>query len=160
MNRVDLFRDSLLFRSCAEPDLIRLADIAVEREFEDGHVLFSLGDEAKDVMVIASGDVQLEFPIMIFGEKRNISFETKGRSQVVGWSALAPPYRFTLSGRVKGGASLLAIAQSDLTALFESETSLGLQVMRNVAAIASQRLQLTQVMWAEEVQRAINERYR
>ncbi len=160
MNRVDLFRDSLLLRDCTEPDLIRLADMAVEREFEDGHVLFSLGDEARDVMVIASGKVQLEFPLSIFGERRNISFETKGRSEVVGWSALAPPYRFTLSGRVKGGAGVLAIARSDLEALFESETSLGFRVLKNVASIASQRLQHTQVMWADEVQRTLNERYR
>jgi CRP-like cAMP-binding protein len=160
MNRTDLLRESRLFRDCTEPELARLADMAVDHEFEDGHALFTLGEQARDVMVIASGEVQLEFPLRIFDAIRSIAFETKGRSEVVGWSALAPPYLFTLSGRVKGGVSLLAIAQSDLTALFESEPSLGLRVMKNVAAIASQRLQHTQVLWADEVQRTLNERYR
>ena len=136
-----------------------MGHIAQDRDFEDGKLLFSQGDEAQDLMVVASGKVQLELPVSILGNRRNIPFEIKKSGDVVGWSALVPPHQFTLSARISGGASVVAFPRSELTALLCSDPELGFRVMRNLAIIVGQRLHQTQMMWAHEVQRSLDDRY-
>lgn len=160
MNQVDLLRETMLFSGCPEQDLNSLREIAQQRDFGDGEMLFSRGDEARVLMVAASGTIQLELPVSILGDSKNIPFETKKRGEVVGWSAFVPPYRFTLSARACGRVSVVAFAQAELTTLFDSEPALGLRVLKNLTSIVGERLHHTQAMWAREVQRSLDERYR
>lgn len=160
MTSMDRVRESRLFGECEESDLAPLAGIARSRDYADGEKVFSHGDEARELMVVAAGRIQLELPLSILGESKNIPFEVKQRGEVVGWSALVSPFRFTLSGRASGGASVIAFTRSDLVSLFEANPRLGYCVMRNLASITSERLHHTQLMWAREVQRNLDERYR
>lgn len=160
MNTINVLRDTRLFADCTEEELIHLASVAQDREYADGEMLFSLGQEATNLMVVAAGRIQLEMPVSILGESKNIAFEAEERGQVVGWSALVPPHRFTLSARVSGGATVVSLPRDDLNVLFESDPHLGFRVTRNLATIVGQRLHHTQEMWAREVQRSLDERYR
>ncbi|MBI4605240.1 MAG: cyclic nucleotide-binding domain-containing protein [Planctomycetes bacterium] len=160
MTQLQALHDSRLFADLTEMDMVQLDNIAEERRLTDGQCLFARGDEARELMVVLSGSVQLELPVSILGESRSVNFETKGRGEVVGWSALVPPYRFTLSARAKGGASVLAFPRTELASLFDSDPALGCRLMRNLAAIIGQRLHGFQSMWAREVQRSLDERYR
>jgi hypothetical protein len=54
----------------------------------------------------------------------------------------------------------VAFPRGELAALLDTDPSLGLQVMRNLASIVGQRLHLTQEMWSREIQRSLQERYR
>ncbi|MHC4082461.1 MAG: cyclic nucleotide-binding domain-containing protein [Planctomycetota bacterium] len=141
MNRLDLLRETPLFHGCGEQALAALDGIATDRAFGDGQVVLSHGEEARDLMILDSGAIQLELPLTILGEARSIPFETKTRGDAIGWSALVPPYRFTLSARVSGEAGVVV-------------------VMRNLASIVGQRLHLTQEMWSREIQRSLQDRYR
>jgi len=160
MSQLDLPRDAVLFSGCTEQDLVHLTGIAQNREFNDGEILFSQGDEARDLMVLVSGKVRLELPVSILGKSRNIAFETTGPGDVVGWSALVPPYRFTLSARVSGEASIVAFPREKLGALCDTHPELGFRITKNLAAIVGRRLHTTQEMWSREVQRSLDERYR
>ncbi|MHC4219318.1 MAG: Crp/Fnr family transcriptional regulator [Planctomycetota bacterium] len=160
MNRLDLLRVTPLFRDCGEQALEDLDRIAADRMFSDGRIVLSHGEEARDLMILTSGEIQLELPITILGESRSIPFETKTRGDVIGWSALVPPYRFTLSARVSGEASVMVFPRAELTARLEADPGLGFQVLKNLASIIGQRLHLTQEMWSREIQRSLHERYR
>ncbi|MHC4141574.1 MAG: cyclic nucleotide-binding domain-containing protein [Planctomycetota bacterium] len=160
MNRLDLLRATPLFRGCSEQALEALDRIATDRTFDDGRIVLSHGEEARDLMILASGAIQLELPLTILGESRSIPFEAKARGDVIGWSALVPPHRFTLSARVSGEASVVVLARAELAALLEADPGLGFQVMKNLASIVGQRLHLTQEMWSSEIQRSLQERYR
>jgi CRP-like cAMP-binding protein len=160
MTRLDLLRATPLFRDCGEEALEDLNRIATDRAFSDGRIVLSHGEEARDLMILASGAIQLELPLTILGESRSIPFEAKTRGDVIGWSALVPPYRFTLSARVSGDASVLVLPRAELAALFEADPRLGFRVMKNLASIIGQRLHLTQEMWSREIQRSLQERYR
>jgi CRP-like cAMP-binding protein len=160
MNRLDLLRATPLFRDCSERALEDLDRIATDRVFGDGRIVLSHGEEACDLMIVASGAIQLEFPLTILGESRSIPFQAKTRGDVIGWSALVPPYRFTLSARVSGEARVMVFPRAELTARLEADPGLGLQVMKNLASIIGQRLHLTQEMWSREIQRGLQERYR
>ncbi|MHC4785334.1 MAG: Crp/Fnr family transcriptional regulator [Planctomycetota bacterium] len=160
MNRLDLLRETPLFHGCGEQALAALDGIATDRAFGDGQVVLSHGEEARDLMILDSGAIQLELPLTILGEARSIPFETKTRGDAIGWSALVPPYRFTLSARVSGEAGVVVFPRSELAALLDGDPGLGLRVMRNLASIVGQRLHLTQEMWSREIQRSLQDRYR
>jgi len=160
MNRLDLLRATPLFRDCSEQALEALDRIATDRTFDDGRVILSHGEEARDLMILASGAIQLELPLTILGESRSIPFEAKTRGDVIGWSALVPPYRFTLSARVSGEASVMLFPRAELTDWLEADPGQGFQVMKNLASIIGQRLHLTQEMWSREIQRSLHDRYR
>ena len=160
MSRLDLLRDTRLFSGCREEELKRLEAIGQDRVFPAGEPLFSLDEEARELMVVASGKLQLELPVSILGEARSVAFETKGRGDVVGWSSLVPPHRFTLTARARTEVSVLAFGRRELTGLFEDDPGLGFRAMTNLASIVGRRFHHTQEMWAREVQRSLDERYR
>jgi CRP-like cAMP-binding protein len=160
MNRLDLLRESPLFRGCSEEALAALDRIATDRAFSDGRIVLAHGEEARDLMILATGTIQLELPLRILGESMSIPFEAKSRGDVIGWSALVPPHRFTLSARVSGEASVVVLPREELSALLAADPKLGLQIMRNLATIIGQRLHQAQAMWSREIQRGLQERYR
>lgn len=160
MDILDLLRGTSIFSDCTDEDLGRLCEVARMREFPGGQRLFSLGDTASELMVIASGEVQLELPVSVLGEIHNIAFETKGRGSVVGWSALAVPNRFTLSGRAVGDTSVVTFHQDDLEDVFTADPALGLRLLKKVLSLARLRLDHTHAMWVQEIQQGLDERYR
>lgn len=160
MTPLELLRDTRLSSGCVEDDLICLSEIAQERRFTRNELIFTQSDEADELMVVASGKIQLEIPVSILGELRTIAFETKGYGEVVGWSALVPPHEFTLSARAIEPTTVAAFPRSELMMLFTSDPGVGFRIMKNIAAIVGNRLHHTRAMWGREIQRSLDERYR
>lgn len=157
---LDLLRETRLFAKCRDEDLDALRAVAVPRQFADGTLLFSLGDEADELMVVSSGAVQLELPVSVLGQTQSIAFETVGRGSIVGWSSLAPGGRFTLSGRASGETNAMAFPRRDLQDLFEVVPAFGRDVLRNALLIATWRLRRSHRMWIREIERGVDQRYR
>lgn len=160
MGLLDLLRDTDLFSGCSDRDLNALGELAVAHQFADGELLFSLGEEAKELLVVTSGAVQLELPLSVLGQKRSIAFATVGRGGVVGWSSLAPNGRFTLSGRAAGETAAVGFRRQDLNDLFDRAPRLGCEVLRNALHLATLRLRRTHRMWIGEIQDSVDQRYR
>jgi CRP-like cAMP-binding protein len=160
MSRLDVFRSSPLFADCTEQELAKLDRMASEREFGAEEFVFAQGSVAQELIVVAAGEIQLELPVSILGESKSIAFEAKTRGEVVGWSALVPPHRYTLTARASREARVVVLPAAELTALFHAEPELGFRMMKNFAAIVAERLQHMQSMWLQEIQRNLDERYR
>ena len=62
-----------------------------------GTSLFKLGDTADRLFLVERGRIKLTLPMWVRGREENIFVEERGPGQAVGWSALIPPYRFTLT---------------------------------------------------------------
>ncbi len=78
------------------------------------------------------------------------------RARRVGWSALIPPYRFTLNGRRPSSTPRCWRSRaSALLEHFAAHPAVGYLVARNVAAVVGQRLQVFQAMWLREMQRVV-----
>lgn len=160
MVSLDSLRDTALFSGCSDQDLSTVREIARIRNFQDGELLLSFGDEAKELFVISSGTVHLEMPLSVMGHERQIVFQTLGPGDIVGWSSLVPGGHFTLSGRALDRTSVLAFGRDELTGLFEQMPGFGCRVLTNALLVATLRLQRTHRVWTSEIQQNLDRRYR
>lgn len=120
-----------------------------------GAELFRLGDPAESLYVILRGRIRLTLPMQVRGNEEEILVEERLPGQTVGWSALAPPNRFTLTATAPLETELLVLSRESLRAHFESNPEVGRIVSMNLAAIIGERLQLFQAMWLREMQRTV-----
>lgn len=120
-----------------------------------GEQLFALGSEADRIFIIERGRIRLTLPMQVRGKEEEVLVEDMGPGQTVGWSALIPPYRFTLRASASVDTEMIALSRDFLRELFASDPAAGYTVSQNVAAIVGERLQLFQAMWLREMQRTV-----
>ena len=89
----------------------------------------------------------------VLDREETVLVEERGTAQALGWSALTPPYRFTLTATALVETEVLALPRPALFAFFDRHPQVGYVVARNVAAIIGQRLEIFQAMWLREMQR-------
>ena len=75
--------------------------------------------------------------------------------QTVGWSALIPPYRFTLRATAPLATEVISLPRGALCDHFLRRPEVGYMVTLNLAAVIGQRLQLFQAMWLREMERMV-----
>lgn len=120
-----------------------------------GGVLFSLGGEADSVYAISRGRVSLTLPIDVGGREQDVPVEERTAGETVGWSALVPPHRFTLTATALIDTEAIGFPRATLLDHFAARPAVGVVVMRNLAAVMGQRLQVVQTMWLREIQRVV-----
>ena len=120
-----------------------------------GAELFHLGDTADCVYLIAHGRLRLTLPMQVRSREENVFVEERSSGQTVGWSALIPPYRFTLTGAAAVETEVIALPREALNAHFAAHPDTGYVASLNLARGIGERLQLFQAMWLREVQRVV-----
>jgi CRP-like cAMP-binding protein len=120
-----------------------------------GGSLFRLGDPADRIFLVMRGRIRLTLPMQIRGRDEEILIEENSPGQTVGWSALIPPHRFTLSARAPLETEVIALEREALRAFFESSPRTAYKITSNLAIVVGHRLQLLQTMWLREMQRTI-----
>lgn len=120
-----------------------------------GGSLFRLGDAAERVYLIERGRIRLSFPMLLRGQHEDVVFEEKGPGETVGWSAMVPPYRFTLSAAAPLETEVIALHRDALSAFCAAVPEIGSRIGFNLVLLVGQRLQLVQTMWMREIQRTV-----
>jgi len=140
----------------AEAD--RVLGLGKTMTVESGGVLFRLGDRADTLYLIARGRIQLTLPIQVRNREENVTVEEQSTGHTVGWSALTPPYRFTLTATAQLQSEVVALDRQALGAYFAANPETGRAVSLNLAEVIGRRLQVFQAMWVREVQRMVESR--
>jgi len=140
-------------------DAAAVMALATRTTLASGATLFDLGSEADALYVVERGRINLTLPMEIGGQQQDVLVEERTPGQVVGWSALVPPHRFTLKATAPLESELLVFPRSALFEYFESQPEGGYQVIRNLSAVIGHRLQVLQAMWLREVRRVVELRY-
>ncbi len=120
-----------------------------------GAELFHLGDAADSIFLVRRGRLRLTLPMQVRNREEDIMVEERSSGQTVGWSALIPPYRFTLTATASLETELVALPREALTGYFAENPTTGFTVSQNLSSIIGQRLQLFQAMWLREIQRMV-----
>jgi CRP-like cAMP-binding protein len=149
----------------ARPDLLAgltgddadpILALGTPKHLGPGEVLFSLGERADSLYLITRGRLSLTLPMHVASREESVLVEERGPDETIGWSALVPPYRFTLEARALLDVDVLGFSRHMLLDHLERRPAAGQVVMRNIAIIIGQRLQVLQAMWLREVQRSFD----
>lgn len=151
----ELLRKTDLFQGLGDAEIRRFSTVARPEGLRAGEYLFLLGDNADRLYVISAGRVDLCFPMPLGGVVTDISVESVGPGNTLGWSALVKPYRFTLSARVAESGEALAFTRADLLRLFEAEPSIGYALHTRISELVGIRLLSVQALWARELRRTL-----
>jgi CRP-like cAMP-binding protein len=122
---------------------------------DGGDELFRLGAEADCLYVVSRGRINLTLPMQVRGQEQDVLVEERTPGQTVGWSALIPPYRFTLRATAPLATEVISLPRTALCHHFLQQPEIGYMVTLNLAAVIGQRLQLFQAMWLREMERMV-----
>jgi len=120
-----------------------------------GAELFHLGDVADCIYLLVRGRLRLTLPMQVRSKEEDVFVEERSSGQTVGWSALIPPYRFTLTATASLETELLSLPREALKSYFAAHPETGYAVSLNLSSIIGNRLQLFQAMWLREIQRMV-----
>jgi CRP-like cAMP-binding protein len=123
-----------------------------------GTSLFQLGDTADRLFLTERGRIRLTLPMQVRGKEEEILVEERSSGQAVGWSALIPPYRFTLTATAPIDTEMIALPREALREYFAAHPAAGYKIALNLAVVIGHRLQLFQTMWVREMQRTVEVR--
>lgn len=152
-------RATELLNGLGEEDARTIVAMGSRTKLAQGEVLFRLGTDADQLFVIDRGRVALTLPMQVLDREQNILIEERGAGQALGWSALTPPHRFTLTATALVETEAIALPREALFRYFDSHPDVGYVVARNVASVIGQRLEVIQAMWLREIQRVVKLSY-
>jgi CRP-like cAMP-binding protein len=152
-------RDTELLSGLHPRDVSAVLALGHTVSLATGDKLFKLGDEADHLYTITRGRVALTMPMAVRDRDENILIEERGAGQTVGWSALIPPHRFSLTASALVETELVALPRAALVEYFTGNPDVGYAVTRNIATVIGQRLEVFQAMWLREMQRVVKLSY-
>ena len=147
-----------MLHGVAASDAARLTALGTRIHVPTGSQLFELGMEARDVYVIERGRLALTLPMRIGTGQEDVLVEERLAGETLGWSGLIPPHRFTLKASAQIDTDVLVLPRGALLEFFDAHPATGYVVMRNLASVVGQRLQVFQAMWLREMQRFVETR--
>ncbi len=147
-----------LLNGLSEEDATRLLALAKRTTLTSGTELFHLGDDAESIYLIGRGRLRLTLPMQVRNQEEDVLVEERSAGQTVGWSAVIPPYRFTLTATAPLETEVLALSRGALLEHFAANPKAGYTVSMNLASVIGERLQTFQTMWVREIQRMVEAR--
>jgi CRP-like cAMP-binding protein len=147
-----------LLKGLAPEDAERVLALGKRVLLTTGAELFHLGDIAESIYVVTRGRLRLTLPMQVRSHEEDILVEERSSGQTVGWSALIPPYRFTLTASAPLETEVIALSREALTSYFAAHPDTGYTLSLNLSTVIGHRLQLFQAMWLREIQRMVEMR--
>ena len=144
-----------LLKGLDEAEAGRVLALGKRMVLTTGALLFHLGDPAESIYLVTRGRLRLTLPMQVCDREEDVLLEEGSSGQAVGWSALIPPYRFTLTASAPLETEVIALGREALNRYFAEHPETGRTVAWNLSCIIGQRLHLFQAMWLREIQRMV-----
>jgi CRP-like cAMP-binding protein len=133
LDKVKALSRAELFQGVEQETLEEIARASKIQEYEEGDVLYRLGDDAEDVYVLVSGRVRFTLGV---GNRGQTSGSIMSGRMVFGWAALVDDQpRRVATAECLEDSVVLAISGEGLKAALERHTPSGFLVMRRLAAM-------------------------
>ena len=138
-------QDSELFAELTEAELSKLAPLCSEFVAVEGGVIFTEGRNASNLYLVAEGQVALQKAIRVphATRSRRTTIVVCHPGDVVGWSAIVEPYKYTLSAVGWESSRLVSIEARMLRRAFDMYPEMAYKVMRSLSSVISRRLKQT-----------------
>jgi len=147
-----------LLNGLSSAEMDQVLGLGTRLTVPSGTSLFHLGDPADRLFLTERGRIRLTLPMQVRGREEDIFVEERSPGQTVGWSALIPPYRFTLTATAPLETEVIALPRETLVDYFAAHPAAGYKIALNLAVVIGHRLHLFQTMWLREMQRNVEAR--
>ena len=134
-------RNDTIMRSAMGDDVSAdvMADIAEEKTFTLGEMIFEEGEKAKWVYVLLEGKVRISIDLTSKPTYVTVAIIDEC-NWAFGWSGIVAPYRYTATATCEMETRVLAIPGVKFDEILDQETDCSCKVMRNLAVLISSRL--------------------
>ena len=129
------------FQGLDQQAVALLSGCAKNVHFRPGQYLFREGEGADTFFVIRSGRVAIEMRM----PTEEVVLDTAHEGDVVGWSWLIPPYRWTFDACATEETSAIAFDGQCLRGKCETDPALGYALLQRVVQVLSNRLHSARV---------------
>lgn len=133
------------FATINEETLKAVAMTAEERVVAPGTEMFREGDPAGALNLITKGEVDIQY-VLGNGEHRTVDTLVDG--DLLGWSALVEPYKYTANAIARKKTLLVAIDGEKLRTLCTADPQLGYRLLTQIAKLLAHRLDGARVQLA------------
>ena len=122
-----MLQRSPLFRGLSSPALERIAELAVQRSFRNGEVVFSQGDPGDALYAVVTGKIRIGVGT---ADGREIFLNIMEPGDTFGEIALLDGGTRTASATATMPSELVSIRRENFTALLEREPRVALELLR------------------------------
>lgn len=129
------------FAGLDAPAITLIAGCAVNAHLRPGEFLFREGEPANTFYVIRSGRVAIQMRLPTEG----VVLDTARDGDVVGWSWLIAPYRWTFDAYATEDTDVIAFDGACLRGKCEKDPALGYDLLKRVVQVMSSRLHSARV---------------
>ncbi len=145
INDTASLRECQLFQDLVEDELAKLSFLCSDFVVIQDGALFTEGRTASHLYVVSEGQIALQKAIRAPHARRSrrTTVAICSPSEVIGWSALVEPYKYTLSAVAWQSSRLIRIDSVALRRALEMYPDMGFKVMRALSAVMATRLKQT-----------------
>lgn len=139
MDKVEALRAVNLFEGASDDFLAKVAEIAEEKTFVLGEMIFQEGEKAEWVYVLLEGKVRISIDLTSKPTYITVAMLSEPY-QAFGWSGIVAPYRYTATGTCELETRVLALPGIKLDDILEEEIECGCHVLKKLTELISSRL--------------------
>ena len=108
--------------------------------FKESEVILKEGDAADKFYLIRSGKIAI-----YIDQPQQITIQTIQEGDILGWSWLAPPYRYRFSAKAVENTRALALDGKCLREKCEKNPEMGYELMKRLVGVFTERLEATRI---------------
>lgn len=140
MNERDFLATVEIFNGLRSDELDRFQEISRPERRAQGDRIFGKGQWAENLYITIHGQIELRIELPRPLATVDLTVSTIRPGGTFGWSALVPPYRYTLSSYASSPeCEVLRIGSKDIFNLFDDQPRIGYVFMRNLARVIGKR---------------------
>jgi len=150
---VEILQECQLGQGLTGEQCHRIASISREESYEAGQFIFKEGDQARSFYLLVEGEVVLAMRMPPLREQdRRVwgIFNVITKGEIFGWSAAVKPHVYTTSARATAKCDCIAMDNSELLKLMDSDPVLGCNLLRGLLEIIAHRLVRTRLTLLDE----------
>ena len=141
----ELLRRYPFFANIDENSVKAVAMIADETCVPAGKQMFREGDSADAMHIITRGEIQIQY---VLGDESRRTVDTLVDGDILGWSALVHPFKYTAVGTTSKETNLITIQAKKLRELCDKDPLLGYRLMTEIAKLLASRLEGARIQLA------------
>ena len=140
-----VLRGCPMFEHLNAVELEAVVSIAEAREYEAGATIFNQKDAAEQLFVVEKGKVALQMQLQLPPPQvsKKITVDIVNSGEVLGWSVLVPPYRYTLTAVCLEPTRVVATNGIKLRSLIQNNQRVGYEVLSQIIKVVASRLDET-----------------